>query len=56
MASWPGRLAEKCGGFGKRGGEEGEKKNEAVAAESGLWKKTWEIEAEKEREAPKFRH
>ena len=50
MTGWPG-LKEKCGGFGKRDGEEGEKKNVAVAAEGGLRKIPWEIEAER-RERP----
>ena len=40
-------LAVDCGDFGKRGGEEDEKKNEAAAAEGGLRKMPWEIEAER---------
>ena len=51
MTGWPGWLEEKCVGSGKRDGEEGEEENEAVAAESGLRKRPWEVEAER-RERP----
>ena len=49
MTSWPGWLEGRCGGFGKRGSEEGEEENEVVAAESGLKKRPLEMRQKGER-------